>query len=66
MVEVVLDALAVGSEEKLVSGVCLLMIIIIYRKDYDTSTIDQINNINDSDIKDKYRQAQAVHSTNKK
>jgi len=55
MVEVVLDALAVGSEEKVVSGVCLL-IIIIYRKHYDTSTIDQINNIKDSDIKDKYRQ----------
>ena len=53
-VGVVLDALAVGSEDKPISGVCLL--ITIYKKDYDTSTIHEINNIYESIIKDKYRQ----------
>jgi len=53
-VGVVLDARTVGSEDKPISGVCLL--ITIYKKYYDTSTTHQINNIYESIMKDKYRQ----------
>lgn len=52
-VDVVLDLLAVGSEDKPTSGACLL--ITICKNDQDTSTNDKIKNIYEPVIKDKYR-----------
>jgi hypothetical protein len=49
-VEVVLDALTVGSEDKPISGACLLLTIC--KNDYDTSNNDEINNIYESLVKD--------------
>lgn len=49
-VDVVLDTLTVGSEDKPISGACLLLTIC--KNDYDTSNNDKINNTCESLIKD--------------
>lgn len=49
-VEVVLDALIVGSEDKPILGACLLLTTC--KNDYNTSNIDELNNIYESLIKD--------------
>jgi len=57
--EVVLDALTVGSEDKPISGACLLL---THKNDYDTSNIGEINNIYEVLIKDNMENYLVIYS----